>query len=136
MEELRKQTTELQSEVSAATAKLKIAELASKLEGLQQQSQSTDFWQDSTAAQDVMKQIARLEAQVQPWQGLSITLRDTLELLELNDSSVEAELRQQIAMAQEAYATLKAALKFNGPYDDHDAILTLSAGAGGTDAQD
>ena len=34
------------------------------------------------------------------------------------------------------FTTLKEELKFNGPYDDHDAILSIHAGAGGTDAQD
>ena len=45
------------------------------------------------------------------------------------------ELSQQLHSIATKYNRLKEELKLNGPYDDHDAIITLSAGAGGTDAQ-
>jgi peptide chain release factor 2 len=83
-----------------------------------------------------MKQIAKLEERVRPWLNLQKALAETDELLKLGDASLQAELTQQLAESQAAFAALKEELKFSGPYDGHDAILTLSAGAGGTDAQD
>jgi peptide chain release factor 2 len=46
------------------------------------------------------------------------------------------ELNEQLNLAQTKLDELKKQLKFQGPYDDHDAILSIHAGAGGTDAQD
>jgi len=59
-----------------------------------------------------------------------------MELINLKDDSMQAELKHQLTEAEAAFNGLKEDLKFNGLYDDHNAILTLSAGAGGTDAQD
>ncbi len=136
MEEQRKQATTLQTEINQALERLHISDLTQQLEELQAASQQPDFWDDSTKAQDIMKQIAKLEGRVQPWQKLTKSITDSVELLQLNDASLTQELTVQLAEASQQFDALKEELKFNGPYDDHDAILTLSAGAGGTDAQD
>jgi peptide chain release factor 2 len=83
-----------------------------------------------------MKRIAKLENRINPWLELEKNVHDVNDLLKLNDISLEAELRQQLKQTTDKYTSLKEDLKFNGPYDDHDAILSLYAGAGGTDAQD
>ena len=46
------------------------------------------------------------------------------------------ELAAQLIASEAQFVTLKDDLKFAGEFDDHDALVTLSAGAGGTDAQD
>ncbi|HTB48491.1 MAG TPA: peptide chain release factor 2 [Verrucomicrobiae bacterium] len=136
MEEQRKQAAALQPEINQALERLHITDLSQQLEELKTASQRPDFWDDSGKAQDVMKRIAMLEVRVQPWQKLHKSITDITELLQLDDASLEFELKQQLAETSQQFDALKEELKFNGPYDDHDAILTLSAGAGGTDAQD
>jgi len=83
-----------------------------------------------------MQQIAQLEGRIKPWLALRQGIHDAQELLRLDDTSLHNELAAQLDSLGQDFATLKEQLKFNSPYDDHDAILTLSAGAGGTDAQD
>jgi len=83
-----------------------------------------------------MQQIAKLEARTAPWLSLRQSATDLEELSALGDSSMQAELNQQTAALTTQFESLKKDLQFSGPYDDHDAVLTLSAGAGGTDAQD
>ncbi|MDB5169564.1 MAG: prfB [Candidatus Saccharibacteria bacterium] len=136
MDEQRKHAQELAAAVSAAVAKLNIESLAKELGSLRAESQAADFWQEAAAAQETMKQISRLEARVQPWLELQQSIADCTELLELNDDSVQADITEQLNSASQQFDQLKEALKFNGPYDDHDAIISLHAGAGGTDAQD
>lgn len=136
MDDLQKQTSALRQQIDDAAAKLKIAQLDQELAELQAASQRSGFWDNSTKAQDVMKQIAKLEARLKPWQGLQKGSADVVELLELGDVSMQGELETQLAEIQGRFDALKAELKFNGPYDDHDAILSIYAGAGGTDAQD
>lgn len=127
---------QLRISVTAAIKQLQIIEQVSELYSLQTQSQQSTFWDDSTQAQQVMKQIAKLEARVQPWLKLQTGVDDLIELLEAHDSSLDDELAGQLANLTSQFLALKDELKFNGPYDDHDAILSIYAGAGGTDAQD
>lgn len=136
MDEQTKQAHELQSAVSSATAKLGIAELNTQLQELQARSQASSFWDDATAAQEIMKQIAKLDGRVLPWLSLEKTIQEVDELLKLGDASLKDELSQLLQTASESFDALKEDLKFNGPFDAHDAILSIHAGAGGTDAQD
>ena len=54
----------------------------------------------------------------------------------MGDDSLAAEVEEQLAVYESSYADLRKTLLFNGEFDSHAAILKLSAGAGGTDAQD
>jgi len=58
------------------------------------------------------------------------------ELMELGDDELLGEFEAQIAAFEKEYETLRKDLLFDGEFDDHNAILRLSAGVGGTDAQD
>ncbi len=126
----------LLSEVKDATERLKLSALSAELASLRIQSEANDFWQDNLRAQEVMKQISKLEARTEPWLKLHTSVADIVELAELKDAAMIDELEKQLVDAQATYDELKQQLKFNGPYDDHDAIVSLHAGAGGTDAQD
>ncbi len=130
------QARQLQSAVQAAMERLQTAQLETKLAALQAESSAADFWNDSDHAQAIMKQIAKLESRIKPWRELAATLEEVIELSAADDASLAAELQQQLSTADQQFADLKAELKFGGPYDDHDAIISIHAGAGGTDAQD
>jgi peptide chain release factor 2 len=126
----------LRSDVADAAGRLKIDQSYSELVGLQQESQQSSFWDDTNHAQLTMKRIAELETRIEPWRELQKAADDLYELAQLNDEAMAGELEQQIEELQSKFDGLKGELKFNGPYDDHATIITLSAGAGGTDAQD
>lgn len=136
MAELQKQAQDLQDEIAATMRQLDIDGRAEEHAKLVAASQAADFWQDSQAAQQIMQRIAKLEGRIKPWQQLRGSLEEVVELGQSGDSSLEAELTKQLAGAGQQFAALKAELRFSGPYDDHDAILSIHAGAGGTDAQD
>jgi peptide chain release factor 2 len=136
MEELQSQANALQKQVVDATERLKLDAIESELQALRTQSEATDFWSDNLHAQEVMKQISKLEGRTEPWRLLFEMVNDVVELAKLDDDTMVDELQKQLTDAQTLYDNLKQQLKFNGPYDDHDAIVSLHAGAGGTDAQD
>ncbi len=136
MQDEARRADKLQTEVAQALKQLKINDLKQQLQKLQAASQKPDFWEDSSAAQETMKQIAKLEGRVQPWLAIEKLTAEVSELLKLGDDSLGGELKEQLAKAEKDFASLKEELKFNGPFDDHDAIISLHAGAGGTDAQD
>lgn len=136
MHELTTAAAVLQTDVQAVYERLAIAKLEARLEALKLESQQPEFWNDTNHAQTVMKEISRFEARVEPWRTLRGGLSDTVELLALGDDSLQEDLAGQVHALQQQFDTLKEELKFNGPYDDYDAILSIHAGAGGTDAQD
>jgi len=136
MQDQSKQIKELIQSVTQATNQLKINDLKKQLDTLNNESQQSDFWQDSLHAQGVMQQISKLENQVKPWLDISSHLQETKELIELNDPNMQQELNDQIKKLSDKFEQLKDLLKLGGQYDSNNAILSIYAGAGGTDAQD
>jgi peptide chain release factor 2 len=126
----------LQADVLNATERLKLSALVAELEALRTQSLTQDFWQDNLHAQKVMQQIAKLEARTKPWQELLDGVNEVIDIINLNVEDSEKEVSEQLAFLEKKFNDYKQQLKFNGPYDDHDAIVSVHAGAGGTDAQD
>jgi peptide chain release factor 2 len=136
MEELRSRAESLHKQVADAAVRLKLESLEHEVVALQAQSQTADFWQDNLKAQKVMQQIAKLEATTKPWRELLDGSTEVLEIIGLNVEGSEAEIVKQLNYLTDKFDEYKQQLKFNGPYDNHDAIVSIHAGAGGTDAQD
>lgn len=136
MDEFIKKVTALRSEVAAGLKKLGADKMQAEIAELQKQMSVPTFWQDAQKAQAISQKEAKLRNQLQPWQALSSELDDALELALEGDPSLLPELKKQFEELQADFDSLKQDLMFNGRYDDHDAILRLSAGVGGTDAQD
>ncbi|HET7630409.1 MAG TPA: hypothetical protein VFK03_03475, partial [Candidatus Saccharimonadales bacterium] len=70
MQELLDRSDRLLTEVNEAMARLHIDELEQELATLRTQTQAPDFWNDNLHAQEVMKQVSRLEGRVKPWRDL------------------------------------------------------------------
>lgn len=136
MEEVQKRCTDLRKSYNQAAEALSINERQQKLKTLEVAMQQPDFWQDSGKAQELSKDAAALKVQIEPWQKLKGELDDIEELAKTGDRTLVDDLLQQLEAAEAEFSNLKEQLKFTGPFDEHDAILTLWAGAGGTDAQD
>lgn len=136
MEALKKQAKQLLQDAQAAGLKLDLDKNLAVIAGLKTQMQSPTFWQDSTNAQEVSKREADLSRRFDPWQKLLNGTKETIDLIDMADESMQSEITAQLDELQNQYDQLKADLKFQGKYDDHDVILNIYAGAGGTDAQD
>ena len=94
-----------------------------------------EVWNDPSAAQELSKLAAQLRATVEPWQTLLAQVNDIVELMEMGDDSMRAEFELQLAALESELANRKKDLLYGGPFDDHDAILRITAGVGGRDAQ-
>ena len=136
MHDVSEQAARLRVEIEAAMGRLGFDKLAAEKAQLDEQMAAPDFWSDAHHAQEVSKRQASLDRRLTPWRKLHSSINDTAELAELGDETMADELHTQLAAAKKQFAELKAELKFAGPYDDHDVILGIYAGAGGTDAQD
>ena len=99
-----------------------------------------DFWQDVAAAHRVNKRLKEIEDNIALYEGLSKRIEDARALIELveeeNDEDMAAEIPQEVRSIEKEIQQLHIATLLRGQYDSNDAILTLHAGAGGTEAQD
>lgn len=127
---------EIRVQIEAAAKSAGIDDLQSKLNELKAESAVAGFWNDNNHAQSVMRQIAALEKKIDPWEEL---LKDSFELEEiakLADPKLKDELTQNLEGLKQKLAGMREKMNLSGPYDEYGALLSISAGAGGTDAQD
>jgi len=136
MREIAKKAKQLLDGVHEAIDKLAVPQAENELTELKKLAEAPNFWADNLAAQDNLKRQAKLEQSVAPWRTLQRELTDIIELSATGDTSLFDDLTKQLSHAHKHFSSLKQQLKFSGPYDNHDAIISLHAGAGGTDAQD
>lgn len=95
-----------------------------------------DFWNDSTAAQRVMKSVASLREEVEAWSKIKQQAHDLTDLVNLSDESLRPDLEKEIRTLETELEKRAFAAMLSGPFDHDDAILAIHAGAGGTDSQD
>jgi peptide chain release factor 2 len=96
------------------------------------------FWEDQERAAKVSAQHARASRKLEQFRSLQSEVDDLEGLNELaaEDSSLADELTEQIDAIEAQLGELEEERLFSGPYDSGDALVTVNAGAGGTDAQD
>src|SRR3954454_9721174 len=100
--------------------------------------QAPGFWDDQERAAAVSGEHARIQRRLDNWRSLEGDLDDleTLEEMAEEDDSIAEELEEQRGSIEERLADLEEARLFAGRYDSGDAVVTVNAGAGGTDSQD
>jgi peptide chain release factor 2 len=96
------------------------------------------FWENQERAAQVSAEHARASRRLRAFRELEGEVEDLEPLAELaeEDPAIAAELDEQVATVERRLAELEEQRLFSGPYDAGDALVTVNAGAGGTDAQD
>jgi peptide chain release factor 2 len=136
MQDLEAEARQLQQELTVALERLHFDELTAQKAKVDEQAAAPDLWNDAQKAQEIVKQQAKLERRIAPWRELRASVDEVLELIGLGDGSMRDDLAAQLNQTSAKFNSLKDELKLAGPYDDYDAIVSIYAGAGGTDAQD
>lgn len=136
MQPLEKRAVALQTTTDEAMRRLAIEEKQSRLTQLDEQLAVPEVWNNPAAAQELSKQAAGLRSLIEPWQTLKAQIDDIVELMEMGDESMAKEFEAQIVALESELAERKKDLLFGKEFDDHDAIVRITAGVGGTDAQD
>ena len=83
-----------------------------------------------------MKQYNAIKAELDSWRSFSRRLSDTLELAQLDDESLRADLEAEVTAIEAELEKRSFTAMLSGKYDRDPAILAIHAGAGGTDSQD
>ena len=99
---------------------------------------SPDFWEDSERAAATSGEHARASRRLEGFRALEADVADLDGLVEMaaEDPALEDEVQEQISSVERRLEELEEQRLFSGSYDSGDALVTVNAGAGGTDAQD
>jgi peptide chain release factor 2 len=100
--------------------------------------QAPGFWDDQEAAAKTSAAHTRAKRKLELWEGISGDVGDLADLAELavEDEEMAAELDSQLGSIERRLAELEEQRLFSGDHDSGDAVVTVRAGAGGTDSQD
>ncbi|HOX50917.1 MAG TPA: PCRF domain-containing protein, partial [Fibrobacteria bacterium] len=113
---------------------------ARELEELEFVSSQPGFWDKAEAAQASLKKMNSLKGWIESWKGLSTRQKDLVELLELatmeNDEALIATLNADGEALEADLRKFELKKMLDGEDDSRDAILSITPGAGGTEAQD
>lgn len=126
----------LHEDIEKAYKQLDIENLEKTNKDLLSEMSKPDFWSDNERAQKISKEQSAVESRVNFWNKLKKDSQDLVELSEMKDDSLSQEINKQYETIRVRYQKARRELQFNGPYDNSDVILSIFAGAGGTDAQD
>ncbi len=111
-----------------------------ELDMLQAESASDGFWNNVEKAQKVQQRISQLEGKVSAQQKRLSSWEDLLVLCEMGNEEEDASLIPEVEQGYEALVqdmeSARLETLLSGEYDDNPAIVSLQAGAGGTEAQD
>jgi peptide chain release factor 2 len=109
--------------------------LTARQEKLEAAMGEPTFWDDQQRAARISTEHARVARRLERYERLDSEVGEARELYEL-DPSLEDELRGQLGPVAQELARLQEDALFDGKYDGGDAVVSINAGTGGTDAQD
>lgn len=109
-----------------------------RIDRLEQEMASPSFWDDQKKAKELSQELASLKETLGFWEGISKEIKELEELSALaeEDAKLIGEIEERFSRLEAKIAKEEKILFLSGPYDKNNAILTLYAGAGGTEAQD
>ncbi|WP_110985567.1 peptide chain release factor 2 [Acaryochloris thomasi] len=138
--DLKREIATLSDRLGKTQDYLDLPALNAQIADLEQLAAQPDFWDDQDSAQKTLQNLNDLKAsidQLQQWQDTLEDSRAVLELLELEtDQALLDEAESDLTTLGQQLDQWELQRLLAGPYDQNGAILTLNAGAGGTDAQD
>ena len=133
---LLKRLEQLLTQINSGFEALQIVDKQQLIKQLENEINQPGIWNNPTKAQAKNKQHALLVNMVEPWLILRAQVIDMSELVKIGDESLQKEFAHEIDALESECNKLRKTLIFNGKFDDRGVILRLSAGVGGTDAQD
>ena len=121
-------------------AALHILPLQDEISELEVHAQEPDFWENVEKAQSIQTRMRQLQKKVEHFHSLENEREELLILCELgneeDDTEILEEVQKGVIRFRHELENMRLETLLTGEYDRNNAILTLHAGAGGTEAQD
>ena len=111
-----------------------------RIQELEASMEAPGFWDDPDSSQVTMKELKNLKSSFERFHELEQGIEDAQTLIEMaeeeNDTSLIPDVENEVEAVEKKLEDLRIETLLSGEYDRNNAILTLHAGAGGTEAQD
>ncbi|MEI7690832.1 MAG: peptide chain release factor 2 [bacterium] len=139
MNEIKDKIKQLCQRLEQALDLLHLEDERRELAEIEAKSSAPDFWKDQKNAQEIMQRLSVLKKHLDIWDGLTKEINDLAEMTETmdeNDHDFIVELQSNFDLLSESFEKNEFELLFSGKHDQNNVIFSISAGSGGTDAQD
>jgi len=117
-----------------------VAGLKKRLEEINKTTEDEGFWNDHENAQKLLKEKKSVESKIEEYENLKKEFEDIGILIDLaleeEDQSMVSEIQKSYEDYKDKFEELRIKTLLNGEYDGNNAIISIHAGSGGTDAQD
>ena len=111
-----------------------------RVEELKKETENPDFWKDQEKAKTVQKEISELEKEIRAWSDFVSEASELLEIVKIGEKNSDEKILEEATVKFKAlevrFNKTEVQVYLSGKYDKNNAILTISAGVGGRDAQD
>ncbi|TVP68285.1 MAG: peptide chain release factor 2 [Leptolyngbya sp. LCM1.Bin17] len=138
--DLKRDLDQLTERLGKTQEYLDVPALEAKIQDLEQLAAQPDFWDDQTTAQDTLQELSDYKANLSQLSEWQTSLEDAAAVLELlqadDDEALLQEAQTNVVKLTHALDQWELQQLLSGPFDKRGAVLTINAGAGGTDAQD
>ncbi len=140
LDDYKLKVNELRGAVAEAGKSMDLPRLKDELEALEKEIADPNVWSDLEKSNKLNKQIKSLRTRIDAHASLSGAVDDLGALIELaaeeGDESLLPEIEAELRSVEPRAEQFRLSLLLKGPHDSADAVLSLHAGAGGTEAQD
>ncbi|MCK9368509.1 peptide chain release factor 2 [Candidatus Dojkabacteria bacterium] len=126
----------LKEEIDNTRISLRLDEKENRFKQLQLDANDPTFWNDTNNAKSVMSEIEKLNTEIKTANGLSNDIGATLEIFNTTPEENIESLRPDIIDIEKRYKEFEIFKFLSGKYDKENAILSIHAGQGGTEAND
>ncbi len=132
--------SELKSKLILLKTKLSYDDNLNKLNDLKKQSEDQNLWQDPVKAQELLQNISDLQKNIQTINSIESDIKNLEEFENLlqtePDETLENEMKNQLNSIKKEISNLELQTYLSGKYDKNNAIFSIHAGQGGTEAMD
>ncbi|MFQ9717094.1 MAG: peptide chain release factor 2 [Blautia sp.] len=119
---------------------LNLADKEKRIEELEREMEAPDFWDDAETSQKKMKELKYMKDDLQTYEDLRNQMEDMETMIEMgyeeNAPDLIPEIQEMLDEFQASFEAIRVKTLLAGEYDGKDAIVTLHAGAGGTESCD
>lgn len=140
MQELLEEIVSLREKIKNLKSRVNLEAKEGEIKSLEKEMNEPSFWADQNRAKWISQNVADLKEEIASWQKLEKEIDDLWELAkeDKDDKNVDLskEAKDQLEKLDWQFKDLEIKTVLNGKYDSLNAVITIYAGAGGTEAQD
>lgn len=136
LKELSQRLDALRARIDDAWRVLDVDAMKEEIAALTVVTSAPDFWSDPDRARKESQKLADLTKEYTQWSVIRGEVEELQELVQLGDASMESEIEKKLTDAEKKFAAQEFAMMFSGEHDSANVVMSIHAGAGGTDAQD